>query len=83
MRVVVWNFYLGAGSKASGMRINAPGFIVLSDQPVTTFKLLIATAVVVPAPGTAKLDSTPWGDRTNPYMYSPGPWTGDPFSRIV
>ena len=57
MRVVVWNFYLGAGSKASGMRINAPGFIVLSDQPVTTFKLLIATAVVVPAPGTAKLDN--------------------------
>jgi hypothetical protein len=28
------------------MRINPPGFISLSDQPVTTLKLLIATAVV-------------------------------------
>src|SRR5580700_9317080 len=65
------------------MRINAPGFVELSDQPVTTFKLLIATAVVAPAPGTAKLETTPWGDRTNPYMYSPGLGTGDPLLKTV
>ena len=65
------------------MRINPPGVMVLSDQPVTTFELLIATAVVLDAPGTAKLETTPWGVRTNPYIYSPGPWTGDPFVTTV
>lgn len=57
--------------------------MVLSDQPVTTFESLIATAVVLEAPGTPKLEMTPWGDRTNPYMYSPGPGTGDPLTATV
>ena len=56
---------------------------MLSDHPVTTFELLIATAVVLEAPGTEKLETTPWGVRTNPYMYSPGPWTGEPFTTTV
>ena len=43
----------------SGMRRNPPGFVSLSDQPVTTLKSLIATDVVLSAPGTAKPETTP------------------------